>query len=127
MPAKQPPIPPRSDRPPRTVIPNGPKIFKLRKHKGWTLEDLAWETRSVVEENAKSGTRRSCYSRRCASRIKNNEAVGISLTTLVSIENSEPKFLFTMKIVAEALGVEMHTLIHPLDPFFDTEPPSDSR
>lgn len=101
-----------------TVLPNGPMIIRLRTLRGWSREDLEWQTHLVVEELAKKElNRRGRISKRCIARRGKTKLAGIGLTTLASIEKSNPAFPFTIKIVAEALGVEMHTLIHPHDPF----------
>lgn len=101
-----------------TVIPLGYIIKALRIRKGWSRDDLEWQTHLVVEELAKKESHRSRIYRRWASRRKQNKLAGIGLSTLASIEKSKPALPFTLKIVAAALGVEVETLIDPQDPFY---------
>lgn len=96
-----------------TVLPIGPRIMERRLLKGWSREDLELATDLVVEELASKELKPGRMSRRLAKKRSEGNLAGIGLTTLASIEKSNPALPFTMKIVAAALGVEMRTLIHP--------------
>lgn len=89
----------------------------MRILKGWARDDLGTETDLAVAELAKNELNRGRMTRRYEAKRRSNKPAGLCLTTLASIEQGKPAFPFTIKIVATALGVEMHTLIHPHDPF----------
>ena len=101
----------RDTRSPRTVIPNGPRIEAYRKARAWTREEFEWQSHLAVERAALDDSSDRRFLRRYKSQIAEGRLAGIGTTTLTNVESSKPVYVFTLKIVAETLGVSVKSLI----------------
>ncbi|MDC1287561.1 hypothetical protein N8198_06725 [Gammaproteobacteria bacterium] len=100
---------------PRTLIPNGPLIKELRMIRGWTQEETAYQTHDTIERIAKTENPPGRFARRYRVKTANDQLAGISIGTLHSIENSNPAYPFTLKIIAETFGLPLQSLLRPDD------------
>jgi len=95
----------------RFVKANGPLIEALRKAKGWSREEFVWQSHLAVEQAAQTNSEDERFRRRYETRKKRGQQAGIGKSTLTRVETSRSVFVFTLKIVAETLGVPVKSLI----------------
>ncbi len=95
----------------RTVKANGPLVEALRKAKGWTREEFEWQSHLAVERAAQNNNEDGRFRRRYEEKKRRKRQAGIGTTTLTNVENGRSVYVFTLKIVAETLGVPVKSLI----------------
>ena len=96
---------------PRTVIPNGSLIEAYRKAQGWSREEFEWQSHLAVEQAAQDGRDDVRFLARYKSKKQKGRLAGIGTTTLTNVESGKRVYAFTLRIVAETLGVPVRALI----------------
>lgn len=109
--AKDRPASPGRSGSPRTIIPNGSLIEAYRKARGWTREEFEWQSHLAVERAALDSNDDGRFLRRYMRKTAEDKLAGIGTTTLTNVESGKPVYVFTLKIVAETLGVPIASLI----------------
>lgn len=112
---------------PRTLVPNGPLIQSYRKALGLTGEEFEFRSHRVVEEQAQKAGSDPRYRIRYKKRKAKKGLPGISVSTIRNAEKSEPVYVFTLKIIAEVLGVPMWILIAEQGRLWEQVPAADQQ
>ena len=111
-----------------TVLPNGPLVVALRKARGWSQEELEWQTeiaaeREVAEESA-ARVKNGLFTRYKQRRHGNRQSLRVARHTISRVENGLPVYAMTLKIIAAALRVEPAQIILSGDRFLPGPPRS---
>ena len=92
------------------ALPNGPLLKSLRLARGWSQEDLEYETGLTVlrllELEDAAGRRYGVITRYARARRRRGQPLNISRKTISDAERGGRKYAVTILILAATLGVE---------------------